>query len=30
MGCVVAVVEATANVSEYGKDFKVRINFKRK
>ena len=30
MGCVVAVVEATANVSEYGKDLKVRINFKRK
>ena len=27
---VVAVVETTANVSEYGKDFKVRINFKRK
>ena len=30
MGCVVAVVEATANVSEYGKDYKVRINFKTK
>lgn len=30
MGCVVAVVEATANISEYGKSFKVRINFKRK
>ena len=29
-GAVVAVVESTANVSEYGKDFKVRINFKRK
>ncbi|MGN1154482.1 MAG: hypothetical protein ACI4S3_10675 [Candidatus Gastranaerophilaceae bacterium] len=29
-GAVVAVVEATANVSEYGKDYKVRINFKRK
>lgn len=29
-GAVVAVVEATANVSEYGKDFKVRVNFKRK
>ena len=27
---VVAVVETTAKVSEYGKDFKVRINFKRK
>lgn len=30
MGCVVAAVEATANISEYGKDFKVRINFKTK
>ncbi len=29
-GCVVAVVEATANVSEYGKSYRVRINFKRK
>ena len=29
-GCVVAVVEATANVSEYGKAYRVRINFKRK
>jgi hypothetical protein len=29
-GAVVAVVEATANISEYGEDFKVRINFKRK
>lgn len=30
VGAVVAVVEATANISEYGKDFKVRVNFKRK
>lgn len=30
MGAVVAVVEATANISEYGKSFKVRINVKRK
>lgn len=30
LGCVVAVVEATANVSEYGNNYKVRINFKRK
>ena len=30
MGATVAVVEATANVSEYGKAFKVRINIKRK
>lgn len=29
-GAVVAVVEATANISEYGKEYKVRINFKRK
>ena len=29
-GCVVAVIEATANVSEFGKDYRVRINFKRK
>ncbi len=29
-GAVVAVVEATANVSEFGKDVRVRINFKRK
>ena len=29
-GGVVAVVEATANVSEYGKEIRVRINFKRK
>lgn len=29
-GASVAVVEATANVSEYGKNYRVRINFKRK
>lgn len=29
-GVRVAVVEATANVTEYGKEIKVRINFKRK
>lgn len=29
-GASVAVVEATVNVSEYGKNFRVRINFKRK
>lgn len=29
-GVRVAVVEATANVTEYGKEMKVRINFKRK
>lgn len=29
-GATVAVVEATANVSEYGKSYRVRINFKRK
>lgn len=29
-GGTVAVVEATANVSEYGKEVRVRINFKRK
>lgn len=29
-GVRVAVIEATANVTEYGKDIKVRINFKRK
>ena len=30
MGAIVAVVEATANVSEFGKETRVRINFKRK
>ena len=30
LGATVAVVEATANVSEYGKSYRVRINFKRK
>lgn len=30
MGVQVAVVEATANITEYGKEIKVRINFKRK
>ena len=29
-GVRVAVIEATANVTEYGKEIKVRINFKRK
>jgi len=29
-GIKVATIEATANVTEYGKDIKVRINFKRK
>ncbi|MBR1942386.1 hypothetical protein IJ843_01470 [bacterium] len=29
-GAVVAVVETTANVSEYGKEMRVRVNFKRK
>lgn len=29
-GATVAVVEATANISEYGKQYRVRINFKRK
>lgn len=29
-GVKVAVVEATANVTEYGKSMKVRVNFKRK
>ena len=29
-GAKVAVVEATANISEYGKSYRVRINFKRK
>lgn len=29
-GVRVASIEATANVSEYGKEIKVRINFKRK
>ncbi len=29
-GCSVAVVEATANVSEYGQEIRVRVNFKRK
>ena len=29
-GVRVATIEATANVTEYGKDIKVRINFKRK
>ena len=29
-GGTVAVIEATANVSEYGKEVRVRINFKRK
>ena len=29
-GAVVAVIETTANISEYGKSFKVRVNFKRK
>lgn len=30
LGAMVAVVEATANISEYGKTYKVRVNFKRK
>lgn len=30
LGVTVAVVESTANVTEYGKEIKVRINFKRK
>ena len=30
LGAVVAVVETTANVSEYGKEMRVRVNFKRK
>jgi len=30
MGAVVAVVETTANVSEYGREMRVRVNFKRK
>ncbi len=30
IGTVVAVVNATANISEYGKAYRVRINFKRK
>ncbi len=30
MGATVAVVEVTANVSEFGDDIKVRVNFKRK
>ena len=29
-GVHVATIEATANVTEYGKEIKVRINFKRK
>ena len=29
-GATVAVVEATANVSDFGKEIRVRINFKRK
>ena len=29
-GAAVAVVEATANVSDFGKETRVRINFKRK
>lgn len=29
-GVKVATIEATANVTEYGKEIKVRINFKRK
>lgn len=29
-GVTVAVIEATANVTEYGKEMKVRVNFKRK
>ncbi|MCD8378081.1 MAG: hypothetical protein LUB59_04755 [Candidatus Gastranaerophilales bacterium] len=29
-GVVVAAIESTANVTEYGKEIKVRINFKRK
>lgn len=29
-GIKVATIEATANVTEYGKEMKVRINFKRK
>lgn len=29
-GIKVATIEATANVTEYGKEIKVRINFKRK
>jgi hypothetical protein len=29
-GVKVATIEATANVTEYGKEMKVRINFKRK
>lgn len=29
-GIRVAVIEATANVTEYGKEIRVRINFKRK
>lgn len=30
IGATVAVVEVTANLSEYGKAFKIRINIKRK
>ncbi len=30
LGAVVAVVETTANVSEYGREMRVRVNFKRK
>lgn len=30
IGTVVAVVNATANISEYGKTYRVRVNFKRK
>lgn len=29
-GIKVATIEATANVTEYGKEIKVRVNFKRK
>lgn len=29
-GIKVATIEATANVTEYGKDIRVRVNFKRK
>lgn len=29
-GVTVAVIEATANVTEFGKEIKVRVNFKRK
>ena len=29
-GIRVAMIESTANITEYGKDIKVRINFKRK